>query len=222
MARRCLLRPSARAPAIEGLGLCYPLHLSATSSTPSAGAARTACRGEGGRVCAATAQRSEAHRLRARGSARGARGGRAPTRLTTSTATQIAMPSVHACSSRCAGTDAPMMVDTCAPARRSPPCARLPASTQCRPPACMHRAPCCSRCRDCRLCPPGSATHGAAASTCARSGHGPAAHARALAASLQSKHASCGAPFPHAQGEGCRRPGGRPRRGARQRRPSAG
>ena len=36
----------------------------------------------------------------------------APTRLTTRTATQMATPSVHACSARCAGTAAPKMVDT--------------------------------------------------------------------------------------------------------------
>lgn len=40
----------------------------------------------------------------------------APTKLTTMTATQIATPSVHACSARCAGMTAPKMVDTCAQA----------------------------------------------------------------------------------------------------------
>ena len=38
--------------------------------------------------------------------------GRRPTRLTTSTAAQMATPSVHACSARCAGTAAPRIVDT--------------------------------------------------------------------------------------------------------------
>ena len=37
----------------------------------------------------------------------------APTKLTTMTATQIATPSVHACSARCAGMTAPRTVDTC-------------------------------------------------------------------------------------------------------------
>jgi len=53
----------------------------------------------------------------------------APTKLTTTTATQMATPSVHARSARCEGMTAPRIVDTCAQQRQAPSakCASLPS-----------------------------------------------------------------------------------------------